>query len=303
MARSERPRKQRSSPENGEGKRPAAATPADTDVALNVPAGSATPLALSEEQALRGYWARFPVSPEPFALEVEAALPQKDFFKEGDSFKLSRRLDQFVARAEKLTAGKRFAEAQALLRGWVTVVIELMRRADDSYGSIGMSFEEGFKAYLDLPLPETGIDEQVFFHDLLGLLIWEDYGLTDDETEGYFARLSRPQGDCCLEFLERQVAGLKAECRPYQSEKALTLLGQVAAEQDRFELFESLARRMGTREWRRIVRLVDRAVKKRRRELATSVFEAALTPGPHQDFLARKFEQLRGGRWNPDPRK
>ena len=43
----------------------------------------------------------------------------------------------------------------------------------------------------------------------------------------------------------------------------MTLLGQVVAEHERFDLFEDLAREMGSREWRRIIRLADRAVKKR----------------------------------------
>jgi hypothetical protein len=47
---------------------------------------------------------------------------------------------------------------------------------------------------------------------------------------------------------------------------------------------------------------VDRAVKKRKRPLAVRVFEAAMHPGAHLDFLTRKYEQLIQGRWNPDPR-
>ena len=88
-----------------------------------------------------------------------------------------------------------------------------------------------------------------------------------------------------------------------QSEEALTLLGRVVAEQERFDMFEGLAREMGSREWQRVIRLADRAVKKRKRPLACKVFEAALTEGPHLDFLTRKYEQLKRGQWSPDPRK
>ena len=42
-----------------------------------------------------------------------------------------------------------------LLRGWMTAVIELIEKADDSCGSIGMSFDEGFTAYLKIP-PSNG---------------------------------------------------------------------------------------------------------------------------------------------------
>jgi hypothetical protein len=258
---------------------------------------------LDEEEALRGYWPLFPVSPEPVAEEVEAVLPSQDFLTARGSSALADRLDRFVARTAKLVEGKKFAKAQALLRGWMTVMIELMVHADDSYGSLGDTFRAGFKAYLAITPAMSGIDEQVFLHDLLGLLIWEDYGLTDDQTDGYFAHLSQEQGDCCVEFLEDHVSELQAAGRVYQSEKALTLLGQVIAEQDRFDQFEALARRMGSLEWQRIIQLADRAVKKRKRDLAKRVFEAALTPGAHHHFLSGKFEKLRKGHWSPDPRK
>ena len=166
-----------------------------------------------------------------------------------------------------------------------------------------MSFDDGFAAYLKIPLDEAGIDEEVFFPDLLDFLIWEDYGLTDDRIEGYFKGLTPAQGDLCIDHLRRQIDELKEDDLEYQSEEALTLLGRVVAEQERFDMFEDLAREMGSREWQRVIRLADRAVKKRKRPLACKVFEAALTKGSHLDFLTRKYEQLKRGHWSPDPRK
>jgi hypothetical protein len=49
--------------------------------------------------------------------------------------------------------------------------------------------------------------------------------------------------------------------------------------------------------------LADRAVKKRKRKLAVAVFEAALSPGMHDGFLWKKYEQLQQGKWNPDPQR
>ena len=166
-----------------------------------------------------------------------------------------------------------------------------------------MSFDDGFAAYLKIPLDEAGIDEEVFFPDLLDFLIWEDYGLTDDRIEGYFKGLTPAQGDMCIDHLRRQIDELKEDDLEYQSEEALTLLGRVVAEQERFDMFEGLAREMGSRGWQRVIRLADRAVKKRKRPLACKVFEAALTEGSHLDFLTRKYEQLKRGHWSPDPRK
>ena len=79
-------------------------------------------------------------------------------------------------------------------------------------------------------------------------------------------------------------------------------MGQVVAEQERFDEFEDLARQMGSREWQRIIRLVDRAMKKRKKPLAIKVFEAAMTKGNHLDFLTEKYEKLKRGHWSPDPR-
>ena len=130
-----------------------------------------------------------------------------------------------------------------------------------------------------------------------------DYQLSAFCMAVYFKGLTPDQGDLCIEHLRRRIDELRAEDLEYQAEEALTILSQVVAEQERFDLFEDLAREMGSREWQRIIRLADRAVKKRKRPLASRVFEAALTEGSHLDFLGKKYEQLKSGKWSPDPRK
>jgi hypothetical protein len=109
------------------------------------------------------------------------------------------------------------------------------------------SLRNGFAQYLAMSLDATGVDARVFFHDLLTLLIWEDYGLTYAQTEGYFARLTPEEGDVCIDYLQQQMQELQDDDLDYQAEEALTLLGQVVAEQQRFDRFEELARHMGTR--------------------------------------------------------
>jgi hypothetical protein len=255
------------------------------------------------EHALRGYWDRFPVSPKPYEEEIGAHYQSKGFYSEGMSFGIARTLDRYAEKAAKLLEAGKAAQAQALLRGWMTVVIELMEKADDSCGSIGMSFGDGFAAYLKIPLDKAGIAEDVFFPDLLDFLVWEDYGLTDDRIEGYFKGLNERQADLCVTHLRHEVAALLEDDLEYQSEEALTLLGQVIAEKDRFDEFEDVARQMGSRAWRRIVRLVDRAMKRRKKPVAIKVFEAAMTKGDHLDFLKEKYEKLKRGHWSPDPRK
>ncbi len=122
-----------------------------------------------------------------------------------------------------------------------------MAKADDSFGSIGTSFNEGFAVYLKISPEQTGIDDAVFFPDLLDFLIWEDYGLTNDGIEGYFRRLTESQADLCVEHLRHEVAALLDDDLEYQSEEALTFLGQVIAEQERFDEFEDLAKQMGVK--------------------------------------------------------
>lgn len=262
-----------------------------------------TPSERGLKAALRGAWPRFPVSPEPFATEVWSKFKTTGFYSENASFGVTRKLDRYLQRADKLLKKGRYAEAQALLRAWITVVIELIEMADDSFGCIGDSFGAGFKTYLDIPLAQTGIDERVFFADLLDFLIWEDYCFTWKRTDGYFRKLTPEQADFCIAHLRRRIEELSEELLSYRTEEALTLLGQIILEQDRLDQFETLAREMGSRHWERIIRLADCAMKKRKRELACQVLEAALRPGAHLEFLQKKYDQLKAGRWNPDPRK
>jgi hypothetical protein len=91
--------------------------------------------------------------------------------------------------------------------------------------------------------------------------------------------------------------------KEYESERALTLSGHIVAEQERFDDFEDLARQMGSRAWRRIVRLADIAMKRQKTPLALKVFETAMTNGDHLDFLMKKYEQLKRGHWNPNPKR
>ncbi len=262
-----------------------------------------TPRKRRFDHALRGYWDKFPVSPKSSAKRIGAHFRSKTFYSKNASFGIARTLDGYVEEAKKLLEAGKAAQAQAVLRGWMTVIVELMEKVDDSFGSIGMSFKEGFSVYLKITLEQTGIDQEVFFPDLLDFLIWEDYGLSDDRIEGYFRGLDQRQADFSVEHLRHEVAALLDDDLDYQSEEALTFLGQVVAEQERFDEFEDLARQMGSRAWKRIIRLVDRAMKEGKKQLAIKVFEAALTKGDHLDFLMKKYEQLKQDKWNPDPRK
>lgn len=260
------------------------------------------------EAALFGRWGAFPVSPEPYYQRLRSQFNWRRYYEEDDSRSLARKLDGETASASKLAKTGKFAEALACLRGIMTVTLELAEIADDSFGYIGMSFEFAFKDYLALPCEKAGIPPDVFLPDLLDLLIFEDHGFTFENTDGFFASLSREDGDLCLAYLKERMQALTALDLDHDAEDALTLIGQVAAEQNRFETFESLATEMGSRTWKRIILLADAAVRSGRRDLADRVFQAALATGDgddvgHADFLAKKHHQLLHGTWDPDPRK
>ena len=256
-----------------------------------------TPRERGLAHALRGYWDKFPVSPKSYARNISAHFRSKTFYTKNATFGIARTLDESVEEAKKLLEAGKAAQAQALLRGLMTVIVELMAKADDSFGSIGMSFKEGFAVYLKIRPDQTGIDEPVFFNDLLNFLIWEDYGLTDKGIEGYFRGLNEPQADLCVEHLRHEIASLREDDLDYQSEEALTFLGQVVAEQERFDEFEDLAKQMGSRAWRRIIRLADIAMKRQKKPLAIKVFEAALKQGgspglPHEEVRETQARSL-----------
>lgn len=253
--------------------------------------------------ALRGLWAPFPVSPQPYYEQLGARFNWRRCYDEDASWDLAKKLDAATAAASKLEDKGKFPEALAALRATLTVAIELAQIADDSFGCIGQSFQMAFERYLAFPRQKAGIPSEGFLTDLLELLIFEDYGFTYGHTDGFFASLTGGEGDFCLGYLRGRIATLMAWDLDHQAERALTLIGQIAAEQKRFDSFEALAGEMGSREWQRIIRLADAAVKARKRELADRVFQAALASkdGTHFDYLTKKHTQLLHGKWSLDP--
>jgi len=197
--------------------------------------------------AMRGFWPDFPVSPLPYAEELASQFQTRGWFSADQSFSVARTLDEFLEGTDSVLGNDQPAQAQAMLRAFLTVVIELMGVADDSYGSLGDTFQDGFSVYMDIALEETGIEDTVFFHDLLTLLIWEDYGLTSNQLDGYFEKIGTEQGELCINYLRQQMTELADDDLNYHYETALTLLGQIVAQQNRFDLFEELATQMGTR--------------------------------------------------------
>jgi hypothetical protein len=249
-----------------------------------------TPRAIRETRALRGYWPRFPVSPERYADPLARLYKTSGYYTENQSFTLERKLSGFVNKRLKRA---NLAEEVALHRAFLTVVLEKIEIVDDSSGVIGDLYDQVFGDYIALPRDELDMPATDFLQDLLELLIWEDYGFTDQKQPAFFAGLAPAEVDLAEIILRTQWHELDELDLVYQSEEALTMLGLLCVEQGLFEQFVDLAEAMGSRAWQRITRMAERAEKEGRLDLALAVYEAALGPGFHERFLHKKYEELK----------
>jgi hypothetical protein len=249
-----------------------------------------TPRKLRQSRALRGYWERFPVSPLKFAPDLAAIFKTGRYHLEEESFKLESKLSGFL---EVQEARLDIPGQLALYRAFLTVVLENMNGVDDSFGVIGELYESIFENYFQLDRTLIDLSLEIYFQDLLELLTWEDYAFTYRNQPDFFASLSEQEVPIVEAILKQQWQELDTLELGYQSEKALTMLGLLYAQQEMFEQFAPVAVAMGTREWQRITILAETAEIRQRNDLALSVYEACLKPGRHEAYLREKYEILK----------
>ena len=249
-----------------------------------------TPRNLRESRAWRGYWEQFPVSPLKFAPDLAAIFKTGRYHLEEESFKLESKLSDYLEDQEALldTPGQ-----LALYRAFLTVVIENMNGVDDSFGVIGDLYESVFETYFQLDRTLIDLPLEIYFQDLLELLTWEDYAFTYRNQPDFFTSLSKQEVPIVETILQEQWQELDTLELGYQSEKALTMLGLLYAQQEMFDQFVPIAKAMGTRQWQRITILVEAAEKHQRYDLAMAVYEACLKPGMHETYLREKYEKLK----------
>lgn len=248
-----------------------------------------TPRRQLTARAHRGYWSHFPVSPEPYAEALARVYKRSGWYSEDESFGLERELSGFL---EQQTAAADPAEALAVERAFLTVVLEKMDQVDDSYGVIGGLYGEAFGDYIQTDLAGVGLTPEIFYQDWLELALWEDYAFTHDQIPECFAKLTPDQAGLVETILRRLEAELREAELDYQAEKALTLCGVLCAQQRQFDRFVELARQMGTRDWQRIQAMSAMAEKHRRHPLALEVYEACFAPGLHEGYLRRAYAEL-----------
>ncbi len=249
-----------------------------------------TPRWQREKRAMHGYWEHFPVSPAAYADGIAAIFKPGKLYEEDESFKLERRLTAFLEQYEdKVDEASLFA----LYRAYLTVLLDKMNQVDDSYGVIGQGYESVFEAYYQLDRANLALTPEIFFQDLLELLIWEDYAFTYQKQPDFFASLAEQDVPLVEAILRQEWHELAEMELTYKSEKALTMLGLLYAQQKMFDRYLEIARQMGSREWQRVTRLSEAAEASGQNDLALAVYEASLGPGRHERYLRESYEKLK----------
>ncbi len=177
-------------------------------------------------RALRGHWARFPVSPANFEQELSTVVGPEHAY-------LDYRTVGAVAGALKahvgfLAIGASLEHRLALYRCAMTTVIEAMNRADDSGAELAEAFSGFETAYLDLAI--DFLHERFVLEDLTELALWEDFGLIR-KTEVFLSTLPERHADTAVRHLARLIAELRREELEYQLHKATRLRRAVLAGQ------------------------------------------------------------------------
>ena len=249
-----------------------------------------TPRKQREARAMRGYWGHFPASPKEYAGALEGLYKSSGWYSEDQSFGLERKLSAFLDKREERASP---VELFALYRAFVTVVVEKMDLVDDSYGVIGELCQQVFEGYVQLDRTALDMPLDIFFQDLIELMIWEDYAFTDTGRPIFFTELATREIPLVESVLKEQWSELRDLELDYQAEEALTMLGMLYRGQLMFDQFISMAKVMGARAWQRITTMSEMAEEHGKYDLVVAVYEACLGPGMHEDFLRKKYQELK----------
>lgn len=242
-------------------------------------------------RAMRGYWKYFPESTNSYAQLLESRFKTSGYYNKSQSSSLSDKLSLFINNSLKRASLENKA---SLYRALLSVLLEKMDMIDDSLGYIGDLYSDIFKEYISVSVNSINVKNDIYFRDLIELIVWEDYGLTDSSTPVFFEKLSNVEAQLVEGIIQDLYGELSMYCElEYQAEKSLTLLGEFYTNQKRFEMFIPMAKNMGSRVWKRITTMAEMAIKHSNPELALSVYEASLVPGHHEKFLRDKYNDLK----------
>jgi hypothetical protein len=146
-----------------------------------------TPRKIRGDQAMRGHWPLFPVNPEKYADLLENLYKTSGMYTRSQSFTLQNKLKSFL---DKYTSKLEEAELFSLYRAFLTVVLEKIEMVDDSHGVVGDLYGDVFSEYYLLDRSKLDMGSADFLLDIIELIIWEDYGLTDSHQAGFFKKLT-----------------------------------------------------------------------------------------------------------------
>ncbi len=182
-----------------------------------------TPSYLQKQQALYGYWNKFPINPEKYSVMMRMSFKKKTGYSESQTLNL---IDKLTKKIGKLIKKSSNYEAMAVYRAALSVFLEFIDCIDDSYGKYSMLYGDLFSAYVKLS--RTGfLSEEIFLMDLLELIILEDYGSLDEHVATFIESLSDRELSIAEEILIDKSAQLKQLELKYSNAKARSLLKKV----------------------------------------------------------------------------
>jgi len=200
-----------------------------------------SPRRLLQQEAYRGLWKRLPIDPTPFADKFRALFipPGKSgFFHKGMTFTLSRKIQKQVHREleNSSTFSNPNAHRYAIYRSLITLFHE-EHHWDDSYGVMGELGTDWVKGLLQEAPATVGASAEIFLKDLLMILCWENYGLTNREMIASYIRNSlsqehRPLVVQILTDIRTRAAACFQEYHAEEADRILKVLGAAVGKFD-----------------------------------------------------------------------
>jgi hypothetical protein len=164
------------------------------------------PRRVLELRALRGHWPSFPQDPAQYEPLFRGVARDARGSRWSDTASVAMRFEDIVeAESQRLLCPYR---RLALHRCALTVIIECMDLVDDSGGDMGEAYRSIERRYVEF-VREAELD--VLLRDLLELVIWEDYGLTQ-AAESLLGTLTEERADIAV----RELARIMAELRTHE---------------------------------------------------------------------------------------
>ena len=263
------------------------------------PAMADTPRARLGRRALRGYWDRFPVSPEA-SYEAFAVPIARRAADRSRRYGLVRPFLSCLQRLDK-GSGHDPACRLAVYRAFLAAGLEAMDRGLGSGGVVDLLTSTLFD-YLGIPWEQTGVATEDYYRDMCELLVWEDYALTFERETLPFERIAPEHALLAEEILWSLEAEYRGHGLEYHALRAAENLAYLNACLGRFDRMAPTAQVLGPDGWVAVRAMAEAALAAGRGGLAMEVFSAADRPGLLRDNLRRASVDLLGNQPRLGPR-